>query len=125
VKFLVCLYSVLLAEFGLKTNESSLFITTDFGGASGFYRNWSSCAQIDSKKSDALVGRGLTCHILVKGNAFNLFYNKIRSIKLRVQHFLVGICMEGTLSMSNLKILSSFFCSWTPQLLPKVPSDLF
>jgi hypothetical protein len=31
---------------------------------------------------------------LVKGNAFNLFYNKIWSTKLRVLHFLIGIFNE-------------------------------
>jgi hypothetical protein len=54
-----------------------------------------------SKKIEARV----ICHISVIGNAFNLFSNKILSTILRVE-----ICMEGTLSMSNFKILSSFVC---------------
>jgi hypothetical protein len=37
--------------------------------------------------------------------------------------FSVEICIGGTVGLSNIKILSVYFCSWTPKLLPKVPSD--
>jgi hypothetical protein len=37
------------------------------------------------------------------------------TIKLKFQPFLVGICMGGTLRMSNFKFLSIFSDSWTPK----------
>jgi hypothetical protein len=42
-----------------------------------------------------------------RSNALNLFYIEICFKKLRVHHFLVGICMVPLVSISNLKILST------------------
>jgi hypothetical protein len=64
------------------------------------------------KKSDALVERVKTCHILVIGNVLNF------SSKIKFQPLLVGICMGNILRIVNFKFLS-FLCFWTPKLLKK------
>jgi hypothetical protein len=65
------------------------------------------------KKSDALVGRVLTCHINIGNRECNKFVvyaflfldsPKMPS-KLKISPFLVGICMKSTLRMSNFKVL--------------------
>jgi hypothetical protein len=43
----------------------------------------------------------------------DLFYGGISLTKLKVLSFLGGICMGGTLRMSNFKNLSIFSGSWT------------
>jgi hypothetical protein len=43
----------------------------------------------------------------------DLFYGEICSTKFKILPFLDGICMGGTLRMSNFKILSIFLGFWT------------
>jgi hypothetical protein len=51
--------------------------------------------------------------------ASNLFYGEIRLTKLKVQPFLIGISMGGTLRMSIFKILSDFFVFLGPIIVTK------
>jgi hypothetical protein len=92
---------LLMGKLLVSCREKWKFLITDFHVLGLFI----------PEKYNALVRRLKFCHFLVIGNALNLFYIEIRLRKHRVQHFLVGICMEGTLRMSNFKTLSAYFCS--------------
>jgi hypothetical protein len=69
---------------------------------------------IATPKEDKLLV-WLACHILVIRNALKLFYNEICSKTLKVYPFPVEICIGSTVGMSKIKILSVYFCSWTPK----------
>jgi hypothetical protein len=71
------------------------------------FKDYSSCQFLSLKFSHK------KCFSLI-WDAFNLFYNKIWSTKLRIQHFLIGIFMWDSIRMSNFKLLSMQFCSWAP-----------